>query len=406
MKICFYNVTASYIHGGLETYCWEAGRALARRGHHVNILAGTGGTARHNEVTLVQFPFTRDERWPDFGTRFRRLMERMSFARHSMRHLLAARYDAVIVNKPFDFPTLWRAKARGLEAQTVFRSGGRDFFCGDRWFAGAVDHWLSTSLYNARQVEARYHRPVGVIHNGVDADEFRPLPRGGEFRTRFGVGTDAFVLVSVGRLVGLKGLRVVIEALPGLPGAHFIIAGEGPEQQRLAQRATDLGVAGRVHFAGRVAHEELPRLLAHADAFVQPSVGEESFGISIVEAMACGLPVLASSLGGMPEIVLPGETGELLPPGDVTAWTAAIGRLVEDGGYRRRLGAAGRRRAEEHFTWAANARQLEALLWGDNMAGFAAGPLSDDRAGLAGTNTAGLPADGTAPASPGRQAAR
>ena len=84
MKICFYNVTASFIQGGLETYCWEAGRALARRGHSVSIVAGLGGEPRHQEVELLRFPFRREQQWPDFGTRFRRLMERLSFARHSL----------------------------------------------------------------------------------------------------------------------------------------------------------------------------------------------------------------------------------------------------------------------------------------------------------------------------------
>jgi glycosyltransferase involved in cell wall biosynthesis len=376
VKICFYNVTATYIHGGLETYCWEAGRALARRGHQVTIVAGNDGDARHDEVRLVQFPFVHEKSWPDFGTRFRRLMERLSFARHSMQHLVSEGYDAVIVNKPFDFPILWRAKQRGLKAQTVFRSGGKDFYAGDRYFTGAINHWLSTSLYNARQVEKRYARPVGVIHNGVDIDEFHPLPRSMEFRSRLGIAPDAFTLVSIGRLVGLKGLRVAIEALKNVPGAHFIIAGDGPEHARLVQQAQELGVADRIHFAGRVAHDVLPVLLADADAFVQPSIGEESFGISLVEAMACGLPVLASKLGGMLEIVddQPGDhqTGELLPPGDVPAWTAAIQRLATDDAHRKRLGDAGRLRADQHFTWAANALKLEQMLTGQWS------PLADD----------------------------
>ena len=117
-----------------------------------------------------------------------------------------------------------------------------------------------------------------------------------------------------------------------------------------------------MHFLGRIGHAELPQLIAEADLFVQPTVGEESFGISLVEAMACGLPVLASGVGGMTEIVVPGETGELLPPGDVPAWRSAIRGLIEDPARARALGAAGRERAVAEFTWAANARKLEACL--------------------------------------------
>ena len=249
MKICFYNVTASFIQGGLETYCWEAGRALARRGHQVSIVAGLGGEPRHREVELLRFPFRREQQWPNFGTRFRRLMERLSFARHSLAHLVGAGYDAVVVNKPFDFPILWQARRRGLAAQTVYRSGGTEFYIGDRWFAGSVDHWLSTSRYNAAQVEARYGRRVQVVHNGVDVDQFKPLPRTAPLRQSLGLPGDARVLASVGRLVGWKGLRVILDALAQLPhDVHYLVVGEGPDEARLREQAAQLGLGGRVHF--------------------------------------------------------------------------------------------------------------------------------------------------------------
>jgi glycosyltransferase involved in cell wall biosynthesis len=119
-----------------------------------------------------------------------------------------------------------------------------------------------------------------------------------------------------------------------------------------------------VHFAGRIAHERLREVLLEADLLVQPSIGEESFGIALVEAMACGLPVLASKQGGMLEIVDPGVTGELLPSGDTSAWREAISILLQQPERMHALGAAGRARAEAEFTWAANAAKLEQLLMG------------------------------------------
>lgn len=361
MRICFYNVTASFIPGGLETYCWEVGRALARRGHEVAIVAGDRGEARHDEVRLIRFPFRIEQSWPKFGTRFRRLMERLSFAHGGgLDHLVGAGYDAVIINKPFDFPVLWQARRRGMRAQTLFRSGGTDFFMGDRLFAGAIEHWVSTSRYNADQIEARYARRVTVIHNGVDTDRFRPQAREHALAD---LPADARVIVSVGRLVGWKGLQVIVEALAGLPAdVHYVVIGEGPEREPLRQLAERLGVAARVRFAGRIAHTELPRWLSLGDIFVQPSIGEEAFGISVVEAMACGLPVLAADNGGMREIVLPGSTGQLLPPGDVAAWRSALADLLAAGGQA--AGAAARVRAIDHFTWAANAAAVERMLSG------------------------------------------
>jgi len=247
-----------------------------------------------------------------------------------------------------------------MQAQTLFRSGGTDFFLGDRLFAGVVDHWVSTSRYNAAQVEARYARPVTVIHNGVDTDHFFPQERD---RTLAGLPAEARVIVSVGRLVGWKGLHVIIEALAELPAdVHYLIIGEGAERDALQQLAARLGVAARIRFAGRVAHADLPRWLSLGDIFVQPSIGEEAFGISVVEAMACGLPVLAADNGGMREIVLPGSTGQLLPPGDIAAWRSALAQLLAAGG--KTMGAAARRRAIDHFTWAANAVALEQMLAG------------------------------------------
>ena len=366
VKICFYNVTASFIPGGLETYCWEAGRALARRGHDVTIVAGDRGSARHREVKLVQFPFRIEQDWPDLGTRFRRLMERLSFAGHSLDHLARAGYDAVIVNKPFDFPILWRARRKGLTAQTLFRSGGTDFFAGDRMFAGAIRHWVSASRYNAAQIAARYRRRVQVIHNGVDTELFHPQGRVATLRRSLGAAPDDCLLASAGRLVGWKGTRVVIEALARLPPRfRGLVIGEGPEEQRLRDLARTLGIGDRVRFMGRVPHAELPLMLSQCDLFAQPSIGEEAFGISVVEAMACGLPVLASNNGGLPEIIVEGETGHLLPPGEIAAWLETIARVGADGALLHRLGSAGRSRAEAEFTWAANAEKLEAIFAGD-----------------------------------------
>lgn len=366
MRVCFYNVTASFIPGGLETYCWEVGRAMARRGHQVDIVAGNRGEPRHDEVNLVRFPFRIEQSWPKLGTRFRRLMERLSFAQGGgLDHLIKAEYDAVIINKPFDFPVLWQARRRGMRARTLFRSGGTDFFLGDRLFASSIDCWASTSRYNAAQIEGRYQRPVTVIHNGVDTDCFLPQAREQELGRLAGLPPDARVIVSLGRLVGWKGLQVVVESLAELPtDVHYLVIGEGSEQEALQQLAAQLGVGDRVHFVGRILHKDLPRWLSLGDVFVQPSIGEEAFGISVVEAMACGLPVLASDNGGMREIVLSGSTGQLLPPGKVAAWRAALGHLLADDGARLAAGAAARSRATDHFTWAANAAAVEHMLAG------------------------------------------
>ena len=365
MKICMYNVTSCYIPGGLETYYWEMGRALARRGHDVTLVAGARGSAWHEEVRLVQFPFRIEQDWPDFGHRFQRLMERLSFARNALDHLMSGAYDAVVICKPFDFPVMWQARRRGLKAVTVFHTGGTDFFFGDRWFVGAIDHLLGVSRYTARQQELRYRRAVSVVHNGVDIDRFQPQVRNPESRASWGFPADCRVLMSVGRLVGWKGLRIIISALPHLaPDVRYLVVGVGQEEAALRAHAQALGVADRVHFAGRIEHADLPGVFSEADLYVQPSIGEEAFGISVAEAMACGLPVVASRNGGLPEVVSEGETGWLVAPGDQVAWTGALNDALSDVARLQRMGDASRRRVVEFFTWAATAAQLEHIMKG------------------------------------------
>jgi glycosyltransferase involved in cell wall biosynthesis len=363
VKICIYNVTSCHLHGGLETYCWEMGRALARRGHEVCLVAGARGDAWHGEVKLAQFPFRLEQEWPDFGHRFQRLMERVSFARSALDHVLSAGYDAVVIAKPYDFPPMWRARRRGLKAQVAFHASGTEFYFGDRWFSGAVDHWLAVSRHTARQQEERYGRATSVVHNGVDVERFRAVASNPELRKAWGVPASARLIVSTGRLVGWKGLRVIVSAMPRLDDdVHYLVVGAGTEAEPLRSLASELGVANRVHLAGRIEHGRLPEVLSQADVYVQPSIGEESFGISVLEAMACGLPVLASNFSALPEVVGDGESGVLLAPGDVGAWASALGSLLADPARRRLLGAAGRARAEGRFTWAACASGLEEIL--------------------------------------------
>jgi glycosyltransferase involved in cell wall biosynthesis len=257
---------------------------------------------------------------------------------------------------------LWIARRRGMKTATLFRSGGTDFFPGDRLFTPAVDVWISASQYNARQVEERYGRSVRVIYNGVDTNLFRPRDRDPQIRNSWGVPAGAPLIMSCGRLVGWKGLHIVIEAIGPLLDVHFVIVGEGPERARLERMVMALQLQERVHFRGIIAHDQLPEALSQSDIFVQPSLGEEAFGISVVEAMAVGIPVLASCNGGLKEIVVPERTGLLLPPGEVKAWREAIDEMIRRPDVRHSMGREARGRVESEFTWSNNARILETLL--------------------------------------------
>jgi len=367
MKLCIYNVTATTHFGGLETYAWELGRAMVARGHQVDIVAGEGGRARNGEVALHAFPFISRSRFPDFGTRFRKLMERLSFAKNALPFILEQNYDAIIINKPYDLPAMWLGKRRGMRSKILFRSGGTDFFALDRVFGGAVDYWVSTSNYNASQIERRFGCIVQKVPNGVDVSKFVKADANPALRREWQVPEDATLLVSVGRLVGWKGLEVILDAMADFQNVHYLIVGEGENRSKLEKKAKALGILNRVHFAGLVTHGCLPELLSECDVFVQPSIGEEAFGISVVEAMAIGLPVILSRNGGMVEIINDHISGLLCAPGNVAEWKNAIDLLVRKPDYRRQLGVEARKRVTQAFTWAANAKAVEGIFgWGAN----------------------------------------
>lgn len=363
MKIAIYNVTTGFQLGGIETYCIETAKALIGLGHEVTLVAGKHDQAPGlGGLQAEFFEFTSRDKFWDLGNRFRKLMERLSFARHAFSHLHRGGYDAIIITKPYDFPLAWLLKKRGYRGSILFHTGGTDFFAGDRFFAKAIDVCVACSRYTAKQNETRYARPFRVVHNGVDTELFKPSPRDPGWRHALEVPSNATVVMSVGRLVGWKGLNVIVRAIVDLPNVHYIYVGQGPYANELAATAESLSISRRIHAAGARRHEEIAAIMNEADIFVQPSIGEEAFGITLIEAMACSLPVLASAQGGMLEILENERDGLLLPPGDVDAWRAAIERLNTNHDLRKGLGQRARTNAQERFTWNATAACLEALL--------------------------------------------
>lgn len=180
---------------------------------------------------------------------------------------------------------------------------------------------------------------------------------------------DRLVLLTVGRMDAserYKGVDTVIEALPGLQAmtrqpVEYWVVGDGTDLPRLRALAAIRGVTEQVRFLGRVSPEELARCYAACDIFVMPSRGE-GFGIVFLEAMAFGKPVVASTAGACPEVVIDGETGILVDYGDVAGLTAALSRLAAEPDLRRRLGEAGRQRLLAEFTYEHFAHRVGELL--------------------------------------------
>ncbi|MCA9001102.1 MAG: glycosyltransferase [Planctomycetes bacterium] len=185
------------------------------------------------------------------------------------------------------------------------------------------------------------------ISSVVDPSRLQVARTREEVRLDFGLSDGEWVCLCAGALVPRKGFDVLIEALSRVDGKlHLWVAGDGSEAQALEELARDLQVADRVHFLGQRA--DLADWLAAADLFAMPSRAE-GLGIAALEAMASGLPVLASDVGGLRDLVDSGVTGELLPVGDVGAWCAALGQWMKDRAGTVRMGEAGRQRVQERF---------------------------------------------------------
>lgn len=194
-----------------------------------------------------------------------------------------------------------------------------------------------------------------VIHNGVDLARFRP-------RAPHGAADQPVRCVSVARLVERKGLDDLLRALALLePDRYRLeIVGSGPAGPSLRALAAALGVSGRVRFAGALDRDGVADRLRRADIFTLPS-RDESFGNAFAEALASGLPVVGTAVGGIPEFVHHGEHGFLVPPGDPVALAAAIRRLGEDPALRALIAARNRAYAQARLSWDAVADRYLAL---------------------------------------------
>jgi alpha-maltose-1-phosphate synthase len=226
---------------------------------------------------------------------------------------------------------------------------------------------------------------VSVIYNGIDADEYRPVETRDQL-ARYGIDPAVPYVLFVGRVTRQKGILHLLAACEHLPpGTQVVLCAGAPDTPQIADAVRSAVGAlqrrrpGVVWIAERVDRSVAIELYSHAAVFCCPSI-YEPFGIINLEAMACGTAVVASAVGGIPEIVVPEETGLLVPfaaggdgepidaPGYARDLAAALDRLLGDAPLRRRMGEAGRARVLREFTWSAIARRVVALY--ESLAGL------------------------------------
>ena len=223
-----------------------------------------------------------------------------------------------------------------------------------------ADHVCSTSEVMARQTSRFINRPVTVTPFGVDCERFRPSHPHHTDSGEFVVGT-------VKKLESCYGIEYLIRGFALFTKHHtenkklrLVIAGDGSLRGPLRGLTRDLGIEGQASFLGSVSHDKIPEVLGTFSIFAALSL-RESFGVAVLEASACELPVVVTNVDGLPEVVKDGVTALMVPPRDPGAAAAAFSALLEDAKLRRRLGAAGREFVLQNYQWWENAGRMERL---------------------------------------------
>lgn len=232
------------------------------------------------------------------------------------------------------------------------RWGLREKIHAARFIACISEYCRDQMMRHADPVDAAR---LAIIHCGIDLGSYSCRP----------VSERAARLLYAGRLASEKGLPVLFQALTELAAQgrawQLTVLGDGPERARLEQMARELGLAERVRFEGYVSQAGVADHLREADVFVLPSLAE-GVPVSLMEAMASGVPVVATRVGGVAELVEDGESGLLVPPSDAPALQAALLRYLDDAALRRRIARAGRLLVEQRFSLETEVDKLRDLF--------------------------------------------
>ena len=363
--------SAYYPHvGGIEELTRQLALAFRARGHEAAVLTNRWppATPRHevlNSIDVTRLRFALPTKRPAAAARF--LGTSIATVTALLRHTRSCRADVVHVIGAGPPSAYLAALHAHIPVPLVFTAQGELTFDAHRVFERSAtlraglrrmlryaDAVTSCSVFVMRDLHrfGDIRAPSSVIPNGVDPSEFRGVPPETDL--------DDYVL-GVGRLVPQKGFDVLIDAFASVQLAQLNLAlvGDGFERDRLRDRATDRGIGSRVHFIPAVDRPRVARFMCGARAFALPSRGEP-FGIALLEAMAAGVPAVATAAGGIPEFASDGVNALLVEPDNARRLAAAIARVAFEPKLRARLIAGGRATANAH-AWGRIAEQYEEL---------------------------------------------
>jgi phosphatidyl-myo-inositol alpha-mannosyltransferase len=348
--------------GGVTEHVEGTTAALRARGHHVTVITSVHGRRNGDEPGVVRMGRNCTVLYNGADNNITLGLGLMGALR---RELARGAYDVVHVHCPLS-PSLPMLAIRASRRPVVgtFHSVSESSFV-FRLFRSILnpyyrrlDHVIAVSEPARAEVLRNFPGPISIVPNGVDVARFRP----GVAPLERYAGSVPNILY-VGRFDPRKGLPELIEACGRLAdeGLRFrlILVGDGRLRPLLTRLAHER-IPGRVAFEGQVPHASLPQYYATADVFCSPARGSESFGLVLLEAMALGVPVVASDIPGYRAVLTNGSEGLLVPPRDPAALARALGLLLGDPALRARLGSAGARTAAG-YGWGRVAEELERI---------------------------------------------
>lgn len=379
-KVCFISPEYWPLTGGTGSYVYYLSNQLLKNGYKIYVVTG-GNQAQDVHVnSQLDVSFLKIPKTP--------IVKSFMLAAASSRKLQSVKETAdVDISHPqlpltpnFAVPpkfgktlvctvhSTWRGEAEAIRGEPYLRLNANEKFLVSfnrflRFFEEGMLHRarriIAVSHFTKWELTNYYKIPAGkirVIHNGVDINKFKPAADRRKIKVAFGLNPDDLAIVSVGRLYARKGLFTLIESMPAVvkrfPRAKFIISGKGQsdEMAKLNAHAERIGVKGNIVFTGYTPDKELPKLYQAADVFAF-STFYEHHPFAVLEALATGLPVVTTTVGGIPETIQSGRNGLLVKPFHSKQFSEAILQLLDDPVKAGEMGRKARQTVEKQLDW-------------------------------------------------------
>ena len=379
-KVCFISPEYWPLTGGTGAYVYYLSNELMKNGYRICVVTGSNQTVDVQVNDKLKVFFLKIPKTPIVksfllaGASYRKLNSLKDSLDVDVIHAQLPLTPNFAVPPKFGkalvctVHSTWKGEAEAIRGEPFGRLNANEkFLVSFNWFLRffeegmlararkiiAVSHftkWELTNYYKIPQDKIR------VIHNGVDINKFKPAADKRKIKAELGFNPDDIAILSVGRLYARKGLFTLIESMPTItkrfPNAKFIISGKGQsdEMHKLIAHAEKLGVKDKIVFTGYYPDKKLPKLYQAADVFAF-STFYEHHPFAVLEALATGLPVVTTSVGGIPETIDSGKNGFLVEPFNPRQFAEKILYLLEHPAEAAEMGVLARKTVEERFDW-------------------------------------------------------